>query len=289
MKEKKRNKLIDKQPFKGKTAVVCGASEGIGKAIAKFFVELGASVCINARRVDVLEEAKKDIDSVKSEDSQFVEAIACDATDMDKLKPLFEGFVKAHGVPDYLINVVGFAMPDYVENHTLADFKSHMDVNYYGQLVPTLILLPHFMKEKSGHIVFVSSVAGYIGLIGYTAYTPTKAALIGLAESLKNELSPYKIKISLIFPPDVDTPQFERENKMKPKECAIMSERAGLLQPEDIAEALIEGIMKKKFYITPGDAGFYWWAKRHVTGITLNIVDKDLKKARKKLGKDYKY
>lgn len=289
MKEKKRNKLIKKQPFKGKTAVVCGASEGIGKAIAKFFVELGASVCINARRVDVLDKAKNDIKTVKSEDSQFVEAIACDATDMDKLKPLLDDFVKKHGTPDYLINVVGFAAPDYVENHTLADYKNHMDVNYYGQLVPTLILLPYFMKEKSGHVIFVSSVAGYIGVIGYTAYTPTKAALIGLAESLKNELSPYKIKISLIFPPDVNTPQFERENKIKPKECAIMSERAGLLQPEDIAEALIEGIMKKKVYITPGDAGFYWWAKRHVTGIVLNIVDKDLKKARKKMGKDYKY
>ena len=159
MKEKKRNKLLEKQPFKGKTAVVCGASEGIGKAIAKFFVELGASVSIIARRVDVLGEAKKDIEAVKLEDSQFVEAISCDTTDMDKLKPLLEGFVKNRGVPDYLINVVGFAMPDYVENHTLADFKSHMDVNYYGQLVPTLIMLPYFMKEKSGHVVFVSSVA----------------------------------------------------------------------------------------------------------------------------------
>ncbi len=289
MKEKKRNKLVKKQPFKGKTAVVSGASEGIGKAIAKFFVELGASVCIIARRTDVLEEAKKEIQSLISEDSQFVEAIACDATDMAKLKPLLEGFVKKHGVPDYLINVVGFAMPDYVENHTLADYKAHMDINYYGQLVPTLIMIPHFMKQKSGHIVFVSSVAGFIGLIGYTAYTPTKAALIGLAESLKNELSPYKINISLIFPPDVDTPQFKRENEVKPKECAIMSERAGLLQPEEIAEDLIEGIMKNKVYITPGDAGFYWWAKRHVTGIVLNITNKDLKKARKKMGKDYKY
>ena len=66
MKEKKRNKLLEKQPFKGKTAVVCGASEGIGKAIAKFFVELGASVSIIARRVDVLGEAKKDIEEQKN-------------------------------------------------------------------------------------------------------------------------------------------------------------------------------------------------------------------------------
>ena len=130
--------------------MVSGASEGIGKAIAKFFVELGANACIIARRVDVLEEAKKEMEQVKSSENQFIEAISCDATDMDKLKPLLEAFINKHGVPNYLINVVGFAMPDYVEKHTLEDFKKHMDVNYYGQLVPTLILLPHLMNACTG-------------------------------------------------------------------------------------------------------------------------------------------
>lgn len=284
-----KDKLIAKQPFSGKVAMVCGASEGIGKATAKEIVLLGGSVAIIARNIDKLNAAKVDIEGAKVNDSQFVEIISCDATDMDKLKLLIEGFIKEKGVPDYLINVVGNALPDYIQNLTLEDYKKHMDMNYYGQLVPTLILIPHYMKAEKGHISFVSSVAAYIGIIGYTMYTPTKAAILGLADSLRNELSPYKIKISVLFPPDTNTPAFEIENIKKPKECAIMSERGGVLEPEEVAEPYIEGILKNKFYILPGEAGFLWWAKRHLTGYVNKATDKELRKARKKLGMSYKY
>lgn len=285
----KREKLIQKQPLRGKTAIVCGASEGIGLATAKEFSILGGNVCIIARRPEKLKEGAAEIEKVKATDSQFVEYIACDCTDMDKLKPLLEEFIKKRGTPEYLINVVGSAFPDYVENLKLEDYKWHMDLNYYGQLVPTLILLPYFMKAKAGHIGFVSSVAAYIGVIGYTMYTPTKAAIIGLADSLRNELSPYKIKISVLFPPDTDSASFERENLKKPEECKIMSERGGLLQPNEIAEPFVEGLLKNKAFITPGEAGFLWWAKRHLTNYVMKATDKELRKARKKMGKDYKY
>ncbi len=280
-----KEKLLQQQPLKGKIAVVCGASEGIGKATAKEFVLLGGSVCINARDPNKLEQAKQDIESAKKLPDQFVETISCDAADMNKLKPLLDDFVKKRGIPDYLINVVGFATPQYIENHKLEDYKKHMDTNYYGQLVPTLILLPYFMKEKKGHIGFVSSVAAIMGIIGYTAYTPTKAAILGLADALRNELHPYNIKVSVILPPDVQTPQFERENKTKPKECFIMSGKAGLLQPEDIAQPFLEGMLKNKFYITPGEAKKYWMLKRHLPNLVTSLTDKELMKARKKLGK----
>lgn len=284
-----KKKLLKRQPFKGKSAIVCGASEGIGLATAKEIVKLGGSVCIIARRLEKLEEAKKELKFLKIDDSQHIKSISCDATDMGKLKPLIENYIENKGVPEYLINVVGMALPNYIENYTLEDFKKHMDVNYYGQLVPTLILLPYFKERRSGHIAFVASVAAYIGLIGYTAYTPTKAAIVGLAETLKNELSPYKIDISVIFPPDTETSTFERENKLKPEECKIISERGGLLQPEEIAEPFIEGILDKDFYITPDEAGWMFWVKRHFPKLVFYILDKDLKKARKKLGKDVDY
>lgn len=285
----KKEKLMEKQPFRGKIALLCGASEGIGKATAKIIVELGGSVCLNARNEEKLATAKKDIESVIQQDSQFVETISCDATDMENLKALIMDFINKRGVPDYLINVVGSATPKYIEDYTLADYKKHMDLNYYGQLVPTLILIPHFIRAKKGHIAFTSSAAAYIGIIGYTAYTPTKAALVGLADSMRNELSPHEIKFSVMFPPDTDTAAFERENKTKPKECFIMSERGGLLTPEEIGQAYVEGLLKEKSYITPGESGFLWWAKRHLTNYVNKLTDKELKKARKKLGKNTKY
>ena len=143
-----KEKLIRKMPFKGKIAFLIGASTGIGRATAKEFVQLGGSILIVARRQHVLEEALEEIKQNIVDDAQFVEIFSCDATDMDKLKPLMEDVIKKHGTPDYLFNIVGFAIPGYIENYVLDDFKKNMNRNYYGQLVPTLILLPYFMKEK---------------------------------------------------------------------------------------------------------------------------------------------
>jgi len=280
-----KQKLIEKQPFKNKTAVVCGASVGIGKASAKEIVKLGGSVCIIARNLNTLKEAADDIKQLIKTNSQFVEYISCDAANIEELKPLLENFIKNRGTPDYLINIVGYAYPNYIQNYKFEDFKKNMEVNYYGQLVPTLIILPYFLKAKKGHFGFVSSVAGYHGVMGYATYTPTKFAIVGLAEVIRNELSPYNIHVSILYPPDTKTRGFEKENETKPKELHIMSERGGILEPEEVAEKFIEGILKKKTYITPGESKFIWKMKRLFPNLVNNITDKELKKARKKMGK----
>lgn len=275
-------KLIKKQPFKGKTAIVCGGSKGIGKATAKEIVRLGGNVCIIARNLDDLRAAAEEIKRLKIDDTKFVEIISCDTTDMDKLKPLLTDFIDKHGVPDYLINVVGYAYPQYIQNLTLEDFKKNMDINYYGQLVPILIVLPHFIKAKKGYIANVSSMMGYFGMMGYATYAPTKFAIVGLTEVLRHELKPYNIHFSILYPPDTNTPGFQRENETKPKECAIMSEEAKLLSPEGVAEVFVKGILKEKFNILPGNAKFIWKMYRHFPNLVRNIIDKDYEKARKK-------
>ncbi len=280
-----KKKLIREQPYSGKTLLVCGGSKGIGKETAKEIVRLGGSVGIVARDPDVLSQAAQEIEAARAYQSQFVETIACDATDMDALKPLLEAFIDRHGVPDVLINNVGYAYPEYVQNFTLDDFKNQMDVNYYGQLVPTLILLPHYMEAKQGHIAFVSSLGGVICIIGYAAYAPTKAALVGLAETLRHELKPYNIDISILYPPDTDTPGFEIENRSKPPETAILSKAANLYTAEKVAEIFVEGLVKRKLTIIAGEASLFRWLYRHAPWLVHAVVDSDLGKARKELGK----
>jgi 3-dehydrosphinganine reductase len=217
-------KLIKKQPFKNQVAIVTGGSKGIGKATAKIIVQLGGSVCIIARGAEALEEAATEMKALITNDQQFVETISCDTADMDKLEPLLKEFIENHGVPDYLINNVGYAYPQYIEQLTLEDFQRNMNVNYYGQLVPTMILLPYFMTAKKGYIAHVSSFLGIMGIMGYATYCPTKFALVGLAEVMRNELKPYNIHVSLLYPMDTQTPGFDEENKLKPQECAMMSQ-----------------------------------------------------------------
>ena len=281
----KKKKLIRQQPFKDKIAIITGGSQGLGKATAKYFMELGGSVCIIARRVEILKETANEINEIKLNDSQFIEIIACDTTIIDELKPLLTEFIKKYGIPDYLINCVGYAYADYIEKLSLDDFKKNMEVNYYGQLVPIIILLPYFMKDKKGYIANVSSILGYMGLMGFATYVPSKYAVVGLSETLRNELKSYKINVSILYPPSMDTPGFEIENKNKPEECRIMEARGGLETPEDVAEVFIHGILRNKFNILPGEAKFIWKINRYFPKIIRYWSDKSYKKARKSLGK----
>ena len=277
---------IKRQPLKNKTAVVCGGSKGIGKETAKEIVLLGGSVCIIARDMEALEVAAREMQDLVREDSQFVESIACDATDMDRLEPLLTEFVDQHGVPDYLINVVGYAYPQYVQELTLEDYRKCMEVNYFGQLTPTLILLPYFMAARKGHIANVSSMMGYFGMMGYAAYAPTKFAIVGLTDALQNELKPYNISFSVLYPPDTDTPGFELENRTKPRECALISEKVKLMSAQAVAEIFVAGIMKKRYAILPGEAGFVWRVNRHFPWLVRWITDREYRQARQKIGKE---
>ena len=274
--------LIETQPFKGKVAIIPGGSKGMGKATAKLFVEKGGSVCIIARGMEALKETQDECNKLKSEESQFVDIISCDTTDMDKLKPLITEFIKNHKVPDYLFNFVGYAYVQYFEKLTLDNFKNNMDVNYYGQLVPTLIVLPYFLEAKEGYITFTSSIMGFMAIMGYTTYVPSKYAIFGLAEVLRHELLPYKIKVSILFPTDTDTPGLAEENIIKPEECKIISETGTLMTAEDVAKEFINGILEERFEILPGEAAVQIKEMRENPDQLRGVLDSLYKRARRK-------
>ena len=277
---------MNKKPslaFKNKLVVIVGGSKGIGKETAKRITRSGGSLCLISRDQATLSQTAEEVKALTVLPGQFVEVIAADATDQQGLQPKLESLIEERGVPDVLINAVGYAFPNYWENLELKDFKANMETNYYGQLVPTLILLPWFRQRGSGHISFVSSMLGFMGLIGYGTYTPTKYALVGLAETLRHELKPEGIQVSILFPPDTATPGFDQENKTKPPETAMLSETAKLYQPEDVAEKFVDGILKNKFYIIFGSVKWIWLLNRLFPRLVHAIMDSDLRNARKKL------
>ena len=277
--------IISQQPFKGKFAVIPGGSKGMGKATAKLFAQLGGSVCIIAREMEALKQTQDECNRLKAEDSQFIEIMSCDTTDMQKLKPLISELINRHTIPDYLFNFVGFAYVQYLEKLTLEDFKRNMDVNYYGQLIPTLILLPYFLESKNGYITFTSSALGFMGFMGYATYAPSKYALFGLAEVLRHELLPYNIKVSILFPVDTDTPGFAEENKLKPPECAIISESGTLLTAEEVADTFVKGILEEHFEILPGEAAIQLKTMRENPDDIRGVFDRLYKRARRKTGR----
>ncbi|MDH3260854.1 MAG: SDR family oxidoreductase [Acidimicrobiia bacterium] len=269
----------------GKTAIVCGGSKGIGLSTAAEIVRRGGSVGVVARGNGSLELAGERLRALVHESSQFVDMIQADAANRDDVGPKLEAFMEARGVPDYLINAVGYAGPDYVSNLVLDDFRQQMDVNYYGQLIPTLVVLPHLLEAGRGHIAFVSSMLGYFGIIGYAAYAPSKFALVGLAEVLRHELRPSGLSVSVLYPPDTDTPGFEVENISKPVETHQLSANVKVAQPDEVARQFLDGIMRGKFHILPSGAGMVWRLQRYAPRLVRAILDQALSKARRRVGK----
>lgn len=280
-----KEKLIRKQPFKGKWAIISGGSKGIGKAIAKLFVQAGGNVCIVARTVETLNNAAEEIRNLKVDENQSVEVISCDMSNMEQVDLLFKEFIKEFGVSDYLFNIVGISYPNYTEKLTIEDYKLHMDTNFFGQLNSILTLLPYYMEQKKGHFINMSSLAGYIGVMGYAAYTPTKFAIVGLSEVLRNEYKAYDIKVSIVYPPDTDTFGLHEEAKTRPEELNIIAERSGLMQPDKVAEIVLKGVLKGKFHIHAGSSKIYWRLMRIFPKLVRSFTDSDVKKARKKMGK----
>lgn len=260
---------------------MCGGSRGIGKATAKEIVRLGGSVCLVARTPQHLAAAAEEVAGLAPLDSQYVETIEADCLDHEQLKEQLDGFISQHGVPDWLLNCVGFARPDYLGKLELVDFRESMEGNYFAQLIPSLVMIPHFIQAGGGHIAHVSSMMGYFGIVGYAAYAPAKFAIVGLSEVLQNELAPYNIRVSVLYPPDTDTPGFAQENRTKPAECAAMSQAAGCMSPEEVARAFVAGIRANRYAILPGSAGWIWRVQRFFPGLLRWITRRQYLRARR--------
>lgn len=242
--------------------VITGGSSGIGKATAEIYAAKGADISIIARRVEGLEAAKSDIDRARNGAEGRTFIYSADVSDRAAITTAIDQATAAAGVADILITSSGMAVPGYFENIPEDSFERHMQVNYFGTLWAIRAALPGMRARGSGQIVLVSSGAGLIGIFGYTNYSPTKFALRGLAESLVGEVKRNGVAVSIVYPPDTDTPQLHAENETKPEETKAMTATAKMWTAQGVAEIIVKGIEKRKFCIGPGWE-MTWLARLH--------------------------
>lgn len=242
--------------------IITGGSSGIGKSTAKIYAAQGADVSIISRRLEVLETAKAEIDAARAGGAGKTYTYSADVSDRSAIEAALGDAVSAAGVPDILITSSGIAVPGYFEDIEVESFERHMQVNYFGTLWAIRAVLPAMRKRGSGQIVLVSSGAGLIGIYGYTNYSPTKFALRGLAESLVGEVKSDGVAVSIVYPPDTDTPQLHAENLTKPDETKAMTATAKMWSAEGVAQIIVKGIEKRKFCIAPGWE-MTWLARLH--------------------------
>nr|WP_233220072.1 SDR family oxidoreductase [Pleurocapsa sp. CCALA 161] len=238
--------------FAGQHAIITGGSSGIGKAVAKLLAKEGMHISIIARSKTKLEAATNEIKKVRVKTTQQVLALSVDVAEGIQVKQAINTFIDQIGSVDLLITSAGIAHPGYFQDLEFEIFERTMAVNYFGTLYAIKAVLGFMEQKRQGHIVLISSAAGLTGIYGYTPYCPSKFALRGLAESLRGELKLFGIDLSIVYPPDTDTPQLEQENKTKPLETKAITGSAGIWSAHDVAYEIVKGIKKKSFAITPG-------------------------------------
>jgi len=257
-----------------RSVYVVGGSAGIGLSVARKTAGLGAHVTIFARRESLLEAAAAAILTARKTESQRVSRYVMDAADHARVLAVMSATVAEAGPPDVLINCAGRALPRRFEDVSYEQFEETMRVNLHGCWNTVQALLPH-MKERGGYIVNTSSMAGLIGVFGYTDYCASKFALIGFSEALRSELKPHGITVSVLCPPDTDTPGFENENKTKPEETRAISATARLMSADAVADALLRGMARRQFLIVPGlDGRLSVLAKRLFPGLVAWVMDR---------------
>jgi short-subunit dehydrogenase len=240
--------------FVNKNVYITGGSSGIGLSTASMLAGAGANVIIFARTREKLEIALKQIEQQRVSPAQRFAFQRLDVADHGMVNEVMSAAVKDFGVPDLLINCAGRAYPRYFEDIGYAQFDDTLKTNLYSIWSTVSVLVP-FMKQKGGTIVNVSSIAGFVGVFGYTDYSASKFGIIGLSEALKQELRQYGISVAVLCPPDTETPGFATENLTKPEETKAISKSAKVMQPDEVAKALIAGIRKDTFMIIPGFDG----------------------------------
>jgi 3-dehydrosphinganine reductase len=231
--------------------IITGGSSGIGKATAQQFAQRGANVSILARDPVKLAAAQAEIESVRSSQTRVLSLMA-DVAQQPQVEQAIQAAIQELGAPDVLITCAGIAHPGYFRELPLEIFEQTMAINYFGSLYCIKAALPAMEQQRRGQIVLVSSGAGLIGIYGYTPYSPSKFALRGLAEALRGELKVWGIGISIVYPPDTDTPQLVAENRTKPPETKRITATAQTWTADAVAQTILKGIEQRRFTITPG-------------------------------------
>ncbi|XP_078440140.1 3-dehydrosphinganine reductase TSC10A-like [Wolffia australiana] len=236
-------------PIIGRHVFISGGSSGIGLAIAKLAAAAGAAkISLLARDAAKLSAARAEI-LRESKGGVHVAVFSADVRDEGAVRRA----VEEAGEIDVLVCNQGVFLPCELEKQAMEEIKFTMDVNVMGcfHLIRAALagMKSGASEEKPRSIAIVSSQAGQIGVYGYTSYSASKFALRGLAEALHQELIGHNVYISLVFPPDTDTPGLSEELKRRPEMTSVVAGTSSCMTAEGVAKKTLAGIMAARFMV----------------------------------------
>lgn len=216
--------------LQNKIAVITGAGKGIGKATAELFIKEGAKVVLTSRNKSDLEQLVADNESKKDN----ITIIAGDISNEDTIQKVIDETISKLGRIDILVNNAGFGIFDDMVDSKTEDFDAVFNTNVRALYLITKGFLPHMIKEHSGTIINIASVAGKQGFATGTIYCASKHAVMGLSRALMLEVRQYNIRVCAICPGSVATDFFRADSQ-----TTLSSSKESVLQAEEIAETIL--------------------------------------------------
>lgn len=218
-----------------KTAIITGASSGIGQATAKELADKGYHVVLAARREDRLKELKTEIEAAGG----TAEYKVTNVTSAEAMKELAEAALQKNGKIDVLVNNAGLMPLSLMNKLKVDEWDKMVDVNIKGVLYGIAAVLPIMEKQKSGHILNISSVAGHSIFKGSAVYSGTKFAVRAISEGLRQEIDPsHEIRVTIVSPGAVET---ELTDTITDEDLLDSMKKGGsmkVLEAQDIAKAI---------------------------------------------------
>ncbi len=222
--------------LQGKTAIITGASKGIGKGIAEVFAKNGANVAFTyLSSVEKGEALEKELSTYGTQ----VKGYRSDASEMDAAEELIANVIKDFGQIDIVVNNAGITKDNLLMRMTEEDFDRVIKVNLNSVFNMTKAVQRTFLKQRSGSIINISSVVGVKGNAGQANYAASKAGIIGFSKSIAAELGSRNIRCNVIAPGFIETEMTAvlDENTVQGWRDAIPLKRGG--SPEDVANACL--------------------------------------------------
>jgi NAD(P)-dependent dehydrogenase (short-subunit alcohol dehydrogenase family) len=247
--------------FKGKVAFISGAASGIGLGIARALLAEGMHVAVADVRADALHSAARSLDSQGGR----VLPLVLDVTDRAAWAAAREQVIRELGPVRLLASNAGVNFVGPTHQATFEDWDFCLGVNLGGAINAIRTFVPHMIEQRAdGHIVITSSVSGLFTSGGSGCYVTSKFALVGLAESLRADLAPHRIGVSVLCPGPVQSELFESTTAVRPAALAptgsvpvippgVERERTPIfstaLTPEHVGRQFVRGVRRNDLYI----------------------------------------
>jgi len=228
--------------------LITGASSGIGAAVARRFSQEGYRLVLAARRFDRLSALAEEIRGQGGE----ALPVAADLSQVGDIQRLVQSALEHTHQIDILFNNAGFGRLDWLEGlDPLSDVQAQIQVNLSGLIWMAQAVLPHMIERRSGHIINMASLAGWVAPPTYTVYAATKFGVRGFTEALRREVAPYGVHVSGIYPGAVDT-EFGTQARIRRK-TGMTTPKRMRLTADEVAQAVLRLAQRpRRAVILPG-------------------------------------